>query len=194
MTSALRQPMTTEQFLAWEEGQELRHEFDGFAPVAMTGGTFEHDAIQVNLIRALANRLAGTPCRTHGNSIRIEAMGRIRYPDAFVTCGPVARGSTLLRDPVVIFEVLSKGTARTDRMVKNREYASTASVRRYVMLEQGTIGATMFERAGADWIGRILGGDAVIRMPEIGIEIPLAELYDGIDLSDPPPDEDGGLA
>lgn len=191
MTIALRQPMTTDEFLAWEEGQELRHEFDGVGPVAMTGGTFEHDAIQVNLIRALANRLAGTPCRTHGNSIKIEVMGSIRYPDAFVTCGPIARGSTVLRDPVVIFEVLSKGTARTDRMVKNHEYASTASVRRYVMLEQGTVGATMFERAGADWIGRILAGDAVIRTPEIGIEVPLAELYDGLDLAGPAPDEDG---
>ena len=48
----------------------------------------------------------------------------------------------------------------------------------------------MFERAGADWLGRILAADAVVRMPEIGIEIPLAELYDGLDLSDPPPDED----
>ena len=191
MTSALRQPMTADEFLAWEEGQDLRHEFDGFAPAAMTGGTFEHDAIQVNLIRALANRLAGTPCRAHGNSLKIEAMGSIRYPDAFVTYGPIPRGSTLLRDPVVIFEVLSRGTARTDRMVKNREYASTASVQRYVMLEQGTAGATVFERAGADWLGRILGADAVIRMPEIGIEIPLAELYEGLDLSGLPLDEDG---
>ena len=97
----------------------------------------------------------------------------------------------MLRDPVVIFEVLGKGTARTDRMVKNREYASTASVQRYVMLEQGTAGAVVFERVGADWLGRILGADAVIRMPEIGIEIPLAELYEGLDLSGLPLDEDG---
>ena len=78
-----------------------------------------------------------------------------------------------------------------DVRVKNREYASTASVQRYVMLEQGTAGATMFERAGADWLGRILSADAVIRMPEVGIEIPLAELYEGLDLSGLPRDEDG---
>lgn len=191
MTSALRQLMTAEQFLAWEEGQERRHEFDGIAPVAMTGGTFEHDAIQVNLIGALANRLAGTPCWVHGNSIKVQVMNSVRYPDAFVTCGPVPRGSTVLRDPVVIFEVLSRGTARTDRMVKNREYAATASVRRYVMLKQGTIGATMFERVDADWIGRILGADAVIRMPKIGIEVLLAELYEELELSGLLPDEDG---
>ncbi len=191
MTVALRQPITVDEFLAWEEHQELRYEFDGFSPVAMTGGTYEHDAIQVNLIRALANRLAGRPCRTHGNSIKIQVMGSIRYPDAFVTCGPIQRGATLLHDPVVIFEVLSKGTARTDRMVKNREYASTTSVRRYVMVEQGAVGATMFERAGEEWIGRILAENAVLDMPEIGIEIPLAELYDGVDVSAPPADEDG---
>ena len=31
---------TLEEFLDWERGQELRHEFDGVQPVAMTGGTW----------------------------------------------------------------------------------------------------------------------------------------------------------
>jgi Uma2 family endonuclease len=60
MSSALK-PWTIETFLAWEERQELRFEFDGFQPVAMTGGTFEHDAIQVNIVTALA-----TGCVTGG--------------------------------------------------------------------------------------------------------------------------------
>jgi hypothetical protein len=34
MNIALRKPMTLEQFLAWEERQELRYEFDGFWPAA----------------------------------------------------------------------------------------------------------------------------------------------------------------
>ena len=190
MNVALRRPMTLSEFLAWEERQELRHEFDGFRPVAMTDGTQAHDAIQMNLARSLGNRLAGTPCRVRGSNLKIEVMGSIRYPDAFVTCGPVVLGSTGASDSVVIFEVLSKGTARTDRGAKNREYASTASVRRYVMLEQDESAATMFERVGEDWLGRILAEGAVIRMPEIGIELPLAELYDGLDLSPPTDEED----
>jgi hypothetical protein len=39
MSIAQRRPMTVDEFLAWERRQELRYEFDGFAPVAMTGGT-----------------------------------------------------------------------------------------------------------------------------------------------------------
>ena len=43
MSAALRKPMTLPEFLAWEERQELRYEFDVFAPAAMTGGTIAHD-------------------------------------------------------------------------------------------------------------------------------------------------------
>lgn len=189
MNVSMRKPTSVAEFLDWEERQELRYEFDGFQVTAMTGGTFEHDAIQMALARTLGNRLDGKPCRVHGSNLKIEVMGSIRYPDAYVTCGPITRGSTVARDPVVIFEVLSKGTAAKDRGVKNREYASTASVRRYVMLEQVEVGGTMFERVGDDWIGHILTADAVIGMPEVDIELPLAELYAGLDLTNPPPDE-----
>lgn len=191
MNIALHGPMSLEEFLAWEERQELRYEFDGFRPIAMTGGTAGHDVISMNLAAALVNRLCGKPCRAHGSNLKIQVMGHIRYPDAFVICSPMVLDSTVASDPVVIFEVLSKSTARTDRIDKNREYASTASVRRYIMLEQDQIAATVFERAGEDWVGHILAEDAVIHMPEIGIELPLAELYEGLDLSNPSIDEDG---
>lgn len=191
MNVTLRRPMTLPEFLAWEERQELRHEFDGFRPIAMTGGTAGHEIISLNLTASLLARLRGKPCRPYGSNLKIEVMGRIRYPDAFVICSPVGRSSTVVTDPVVIFEVLSKSTARTDRIAKNLEYASIASVRRYVMLEQDQIAATMFERVGEGWVGRILAAGAVIHMPEIGIEIPLAELYDGLDLSSQPADDEG---
>ena len=100
-----------------------------------------------------------------------------------MVCSPVANNALVVTDPVVIFEVLSDSTARVDFHDKNREYAATPSVRRYVILSQDQILATMFERIGDDWVGHILSRDAVIAMPEIGIAVPLVELYDGIDLT-----------
>ena len=85
---------------------------------------------------------------------------------------------------MVIFEVLSEGTQRTDLLTKNQEYARTASVMRYVVLAQDAPNGTMFERIGEDWVGHLLGGDDILRMPEIGIEVPLIELYDGIDAAE----------
>ena len=183
MNVALR-PWTVEEFLAWEEQQELRYEFDGVRPIAMTGGTFAHDAIQVNLVRALGNRLEGKRCRLHGNSLKIRVMGSIRYPDACVSCTPVHRDATVLAEPVVIFEVISRSTANTDRVVKNGEYAGTGSVRRYVMLEQRAIAGTMFVRSedGGEWVKHALGVEAVLQMPEISVEVPIAEFYTGLDM------------
>ncbi len=37
----------------------------------------------------------------------------------------------------------------------------------------------MFERIGDDWVGHLLAAGAVLKMPEIGIELPLAELHEG---------------
>ena len=181
MNVALRGSMTPDEFLAWEEGQEFKHEFDGFGPVAMVGVTFNHAVIQGNLIASLTARLRGTRCRALGSDLKVKAADSIRYPDAFVTCTPGPGGATVVHDPVVVFEILSPSTARTDRITKNREYRATPSIQRYVMLEQDEIAATVFERAWDDWIGHALAADAVVRMPEIGVELPLAELYDGFD-------------
>ena len=53
------------------------------------------------------------------------------------------------------------------------------------MLEQTHMAATVFARAGDDWVGHVMTGDVSLAMPEIGIEVPLAALYDGVELPDP---------
>ncbi len=185
MNVALQRAMTTEQFLAWEERQPLRYEFDGFQPVAMTGGTDAHEAIGGALRALLRERLRGKPCRVRGPTLKIEVMGRIRYPDAFVYCTPAPPGETVIKDPVVVFEVLSPGTSRTDRIEKLREYQATDSVRRYVILEQDGIAATVFERHGPDCDARALTTGDILRMPEIEVELPLSEIYADVALEDP---------
>lgn len=184
MNVVMRKPMTVEQFLAWEERQELRYEFDGVQPVAMAGGTAAHAAIQVNLIIALGTRLRGKPCRAYGSELKISVGGRIRYPEAFVVCTPTAPRATVVTDPVVVFEVLSDGTANDDLVVKNGEYRACPTVQRYVVLQQTAAGALVFARKGADWVVQTVSGDdATLEMPEIGISIPLAELYADVPLT-----------
>jgi Uma2 family endonuclease len=192
MSVALRETMSLEDFLAWEEIQELRWEFDGFEPVGMTGGTSEHSAIERNLIFSLTGRLRGKPCQPYTSNLKIFVAGSIRYPDAFVVCSPVPRGTLVVTDPVVVFEILSPSTASIDIGVKNEEYRDTPSIQRYIMLAQDRQLATVFARAGDDWIGHIVSGGAVLRMPEIGIEIPMAELYEGMSFEHSNPGAEAG--
>jgi Uma2 family endonuclease len=190
MNLALRKPMTLVEFLAWEERQELKYEFDGTTAVAMVGVTRAHARIQRNLNTSLDTRLRGKPCEFLGNDLKIEVAGRIRCPDGFVACSPGANSSTVVQDPVVIFEITSPSTSSTDRIVKNGEYRATASVQRYVMLEQDRVAATVFSRAGDDWVGHVFVGDVILAMPEIGIEVPLVELYEGLVFDEPGANDD----
>jgi Uma2 family endonuclease len=181
MNLALRRPMTLAEFLEWEERQPMRYEFDGVGPVAMTGGTRAHARIQRNLAFALTGRLRGKPCEFLGSDLKIKTSERhIRYPDGFVACTAGDNASVIVSDPVVIFEVLSPSTAANDRIVKAREYQAIPSVQRYVMIEQDRLGATVYARTGDTWTLEILVQDSTIDLPEIGVELPLAELYEGI--------------
>ncbi len=170
--------MTLAEFLAWEERQELRYEFDGFAPVAMTGGTAAHDRITFELRKVLDARLTGKPCRPWGPNMKIIVDGRVRYPDAFVVCQPVPPTATIADNPVLVFEIDGERNSATDLIDKNREYRATPSIQRYAILQQTRVGAIVFVRRGSDWLSEIVAGpDAILRLPEIGIELQLAEVY-----------------
>jgi hypothetical protein len=60
-----------------------------------------------------------------------------------------------------------------------------AGCERCVILERDRVAATVFARAGDDWVGHILLEDAILAMPEIGVEVPLAEFYEGLVFDEP---------
>lgn len=118
-----------------------------------------------------------------GGELKIAIAGSIRYPDAFVLCAPVPRDAMVVTEPDVVFEVLSLCTATADHIVKNQEYCDTPSIQ--CLLEQDQQAATVFARAGDDWVGHVVSGDAVLVMPEIGIEVQLAKLHEGVSFGEP---------
>jgi hypothetical protein len=129
MSAPFLKPWTQEQFFAWDGHQDGQYEFDGFRPVAMTGGTVNHAIITQNVAAALRGRLRGSGCGAFGPDVGIETIGSaVRYPDALVTCAKVDGTALTVPGAVVVFEVLSPSSGRTDRIVKLREYAAVASV------------------------------------------------------------------
>jgi Uma2 family endonuclease len=195
LADALVKSMTLESFLAWEERQELRYEFDGFRPVAMTGGTYAHAQIQFRLAHALIARLDGTRCRAVGSELKVQTATGVRYPDAFVVCSPIPLNATIAHDPVVIFEILSPSTANDDLGAKKAEYQALPSVQSYIVLQQTHRSAQVFRRVGettaddeksGEWTFEFVVGPEAI-MPEIGVTLPLAEIYDGILPGSAPP-------
>ena len=188
MNIALRKPhMTRDQFLDWAARQDGPYEFDGFAPVAMTGGSVNHSQIGQNIISALRARLRGSLCRPLGPDAGVATVGdRVRYPDALVTCAKFPGTVRLVPDVVVVFEVLSPGSGRIDRIEKVPEYRAVSSIRRYIIAEQDSAALQVLSRnaGGEDWTVTVLLAADTLDLPEIGISIPVAEMYEDVDLPD----------
>ena len=174
--SAFPKPLTLKEFLVWERAQPERYEFDGIQPVGMTGGSVSHARLVRRLVMSLALRLSDG-CEAFGGDLKVLTSGRVRYPDATVVCGPMDPRSDTVA-PTVVAEVLSPSTALTDRRVKTAKYASVPSMQVYVMLEQDQRRAVVLRRS-AGWREEVVAGpDAVLPLPEVGVELPLDQLYD----------------
>ena len=187
MNAPLRKPWTQEEFFSWAERQDTRYEFDGFEPVAMTGGTAGHSLLGGNVFFALRSRLTTGPCRPLGPDAGVATTnGAVRYPDALVTCSPFDKDDKAIPGVVIIFEVLSPSTGAIDRIIKVREYAAVPSIRRYIIVESTSIGLMVLHRQTADepWTTSTLTEGDVLKLPEIGTEIPVSEIYEGIDFAE----------
>lgn len=184
--------MTQDEFFAWADAyaEDRKYEFDGFRPVAMTGGTRNHGRIQRNILFALVSRLSGD-CEALGSDAGVTTVGgAVRYPDALVTCTKGPGTDRLIPGVAVVFEVLSPTSGRNDRIDKLREYRAVPSILCYIILEYATAGLTVFRRtSGAEgWAATALLADDILEMPEVGIQVPVSGFYAGVDLPDAEPE------
>jgi Uma2 family endonuclease len=187
MDTVLDGQWTTDTFLAWEDRQEGKYEFDGRNVVPMTGGSVAHQVIVFNLLVVLGPLLAHLPVRAL-HEMRLRIGTRIRYPDVAVTVGPLDQTTRSLADALAIFEVLSDDTATQDRVDKLIDYAEVPSLRCYVLLEQTAMAATLFQREpGGVWIASA-HTDGELILPGVDIRLPLAGLYQGLNFSPREPD------
>jgi Uma2 family endonuclease len=187
MNVALQKPWNPERFLAWAETQEERYEFDGVRPVAMMGGNARHNRITTNIHAVLRSRLRGTPCSYYGPDLGVQTVGsKIRYPDALITCTKFRDTEKLAPNVIVVFEVVSPTSGGLDRIEKVREYEGASSILRYVIVESSMAGVQVLHRdnGGSPWTVHALTRDDVLALPEIGIEFPVAEIYEDIEFHD----------
>ena len=183
MNVALRKPMTREEFFIWAEAQEGRYEFDGFRPVAMNGGTNSHGIISGNIYFRLRLGLAGSPCTPmapEGGGIATIGTA-IRYPEAAVSCSEIPANERLFPNPVVIFEVLSPSSRKRDIETKAIEYHCVPTIKRYVVLEQlKPVAYVHWRLEDEPWNEITLTSTDVLDLPEIGMKISMAEIYEGL--------------
>lgn len=190
MTAALNIPLlTVDEYLAAERASDVKHEYLGGRVYAMAGARTDHNRVVTSLLITLGEALRGNPCEPFNSDMKVRVPmpthTRFYYPDAMVVCDPSAAGSVFQDRPVLIAEVLSVSTRRTDEGEKCDAYLTIPSLRYYLLIDTdrprvrvhrrnalGGFDAAMYEQL-----------DGVVPLPELEIELPLGRLYERIDFA-----------
>ena len=181
--------ITPEGYLRLDRESDTKHEYIDGQILAMAGGSPRHALVTANVSGTLHIRLRGTGWFVHSPDLRVCVRRErlITYPDVAVVCGTPEflddRRDTIL-NPVVLVEVLSPSTSGFDRGLKGYLYRNVASLREYLLVEPDTTGVEHYRRADGEWIRNYTDRGEAIRLDLLGVELPLEEIYYGVEMYD----------
>lgn len=175
--------MNWEEYMVFEEQSPYRHEYVNGTVYAMSGGSLAHNRIAQKLVMAFSAHLRGGPCEPFFLEAKLEIRAGndkiVYYPDVMVSCRPEDRTDQLVRNPRLVVEILSKSTQHIDRREKAMTYQRVEAIEEYVLIAQNQPRIIVHRRAEG-WSPMLLSGmDARIEFRSIGLEMRLAQIYEG---------------
>ncbi|MDP2904604.1 MAG: Uma2 family endonuclease [Methylovulum sp.] len=168
---------SVEDYLKWELTSEVKHELIGGYVYAMVGSSDNHDYISGNIYRKFGNHLENSTCRPFTSDKKLKtSTGNFRYPDCMVICDKDDESQYYKTKPIILVEVLSRSTRKTDEKDKLIEYMNISTLQEYVLIEQDYVDITVYRRSD-DWhsIHYFLG--ETIYFESIDLTISVEEIY-----------------
>lgn len=181
--------VTPEEYLAFERAAEYKSEYFDGEIFAMTGASEEHNLITLNVASELRAQLKKRNCKTYSNDMRVKvpATGLYTYPDVAVVCGEAQFEDDFvdtLLNPVLIVEVLSKSTARYDRIDKFTHYRSIPSFTEYLLVAQDEFHVTQYVRQteGRWLLTDYRSPEDTLQLESVECSLSLKEIYDKVSI------------
>lgn len=181
--------LSVDEYLAYDRAAEERNEYYDGQMFPVVAASLAHSLLQVNTGRRLAERLDGTPCRVTMASLRVRVSpSKYVYPDLLVYCGKPAltdEHKDTITNPKVIAEVLSPSTGDYDYGKKFIFYRSLASFEEYLLVSQDLPRVEVARKTpeGRWVLSTYEGLNAAVNVESLGISMPMAQLYEGVEFS-----------
>ncbi len=173
-----------QEYLAFERISKEKHEYFQGKVIAMAGASLFHNRLVANLLGEIREALKSKPCEILPSDIRVSIPSgeSYMYPDAVIVCGqPEMEDDKFdtLKNPMVIFEILSPSTEDHDRGRKFFFYRQIPSFKEYILVDSTKpfVEVSRQEENGA-WKFEIItdpGGEVFIS--SIQISISMEEIY-----------------
>jgi Uma2 family endonuclease len=178
------QRMTLDEFLSWDDGTDTRWELVDGVPLAMAPPARAHGMLCARLAAGIeAGLRSRRPCSTQTEA-GIAQSGRedsFYVADLAVTCRLYEPGEQLVKDPILIVEILSPSTERHDRRVKLPVYRQIETVQEILLIDADSHYAELHRRENNRWLIELVrGADAILSLASVGLRVTMGELYEGI--------------
>lgn len=133
------------QYEALESAAEdgIRYEFIDRQVYSMSGGTVAHHLIIQNALLSLVGYFRPKGCRVTSETVKLEVLSdrRYVYPDLMVTCSERDKqANRIMRDPVILMEVLSQSTENKDLGKKVALYQRIPTLQSYIIVDRMNVG------------------------------------------------------
>jgi Uma2 family endonuclease len=173
-------PISVEEYLEGEQYSKVRHELIGGQAYAMVGASNYHNQIAIRLSAALLAHLT-RPCRVFMSDMKVRVGDDFYYPDVVVSCAAPPGPFYFITDPLLVVEVLSESTERTDRHEKRLAYQRLPGLKEYVLVAQDRMQAEVYRRTGGDdWEIERFDERDHLRLESVDLTVPMAEIYQDV--------------
>ena len=181
MTELPQIRMTVDEFLAWADGQPGRYELANGVVYAMSPESAGHaekkGAVFTALSAGIRARLLPCYVLPDGMTVRIDDVTAYE-PDALIYCGEkLPSNSIVVPSPVVVVEVLSPSTRRTDAFAKLAAYFRLPSVEHYLIVDPNEPLIFHHARGTGDTILTHIVRAGTITLDPPGLELVMADIY-----------------
>jgi Uma2 family endonuclease len=175
--------VSAKEYLEMERDASCKHEFVDGIVYMMAGASREHNTIALDIRGVLRGSLA-RPCRPYASDVKVlvqtEDTERYYYPDVVVTCSDLDNDRYILRQPVLIIEVLSDRTEAFDRGEKFEAYKLLPSFQEYLLVQQVRPKVELF-RKSTNWQCETFGLNDEVSLESVKIMLPIKAFYQDID-------------
>ncbi len=168
--------ISVEEYLKGEPSSEVKRELIDGHVYAMAGAGANHQRIAVNILSEFRNHLKNTPCEPFGSDMKVRINSNFFYPDVIVDCNFDNSEPYFTQTPIIIVEVLSKSTRRTDETIKLMSYITIPSLQEYVLIQQDFVDIQVIRRSEG-WLQKhyFLGDE--ITFEAIDLTLSVEDIY-----------------
>lgn len=176
-----------EEYVIWERSQPYKSEYVGGKIISMAGASPKHNKILSNIIGEVNSFLKGKPYNIYPSDLRVfvKSKDSYFYPDATIVCGELELTDEFkdtIKNPTVIFEILSPSTTDYDLGRKFFCYMQIDSLKEYITIDTASTQVRINRKqANGAWLfEEYYSIEDYVIIESIGLTINLKDVYSDV--------------